>query len=82
VPNIAQRNPRRGRPRKPVPARVPWAFSVPTWSQLTSESEQTVRRKIKAGELRSVQAGRGRPHRVLSSEAVRLGYVSSLKELI
>jgi excisionase family DNA binding protein len=49
---------------------------------LTGESPQTTRRKIKAGEIRSVQTGRGRLHRIPSTELIRLGFIRSLNELL
>jgi hypothetical protein len=83
MPSVIQRrNPNRGRPRSPVPSRPPLAHSVPQWSKLTGESEQTTRRKIKAGAIRSVQGARGLPHRIPTSEYVRLGFIKNLSELL
>jgi hypothetical protein len=82
MPSVVQRKPNRGRPRHPFPPRPPLALSILQHARLTGDSQQTVRRRIKEGKLRSIQASPGAPHRIPTSELVRLGYIASLSELM
>jgi excisionase family DNA binding protein len=83
MPSVIQRrNPKLGRPRQPIPQRPPLAHTIPEWSERTGESEQTVRRKIKAGKLRAIQDGPGGRWRIPTSEYVERGYVKNLSELM
>ena len=80
---IQRRNPSRGRPRKATRRRPPLVHKIRQWVDNTGDCRATVRRKIERGELRALPSeGPGKPRKILTSEYVRLGYVTSLDELI
>jgi hypothetical protein len=84
MPSVIQRrNPNRGRPRRTIPSRPPLVHTLNEWSRNTGDSKQTVRRKIKRGEIRARPSeGPGKPTKIPTTEYVRLDYVKSLNELI
>lgn len=75
----------RGRPRKvlpPPPPRPPLTHKITEWCANTGESRSTVVGRIKNGDLKTVKGPNTSPHRILTTEYKRLGYVESLDELI
>jgi hypothetical protein len=81
MPSVVQK--RRGRPRKPPPPpRPPLAVGVPRWSKDNNQSQQTTRRKIKAGEILVIQRRPGEPYKIPVSEYIRHGIIKSINELI
>ena len=82
MPSVIQRrNPNKGRPRHLIPLRPPLAVTVPQWSRLTNDSQQTTRRKIKAGKIRVIQRRPGEPYKIPTTELIRLQFIASLSEL-
>jgi hypothetical protein len=53
---------------KPIPPRPPLAVSVPEFSRPLGGSDQTTRRKIKAGKIRAIQLAPGEPYKIPTSE--------------
>jgi hypothetical protein len=87
MPSVIQRkkNPKRGRPPKPVVPRLPLRVQPPVFARVAGFSLPKVHKDIATGKIRAAVYSEG-PHKSMllipTTEFTRLGILDSLDELI